>query len=248
MIRIMAYKKIMNVNVNYEYVDIRSEITVVLLHGWGQNIAMMKPVGDRLKDKFNVLIIDLPGFGESEDPDYAWSIDEYVECVRKLILALNLEKVILVGHSFGGRISLVYSSKYPVYKLVCFASPYCSELKKLPLSSRIYKKIKKVKCLNWLATIIKNHVGSTDYKNASDVMRNVLVKTVNQNISESAKKITAPTLLIWGTLDEAVPLYRAYELRDMIKDSAVIEYEGATHYAYLERLNQVIKVLRVFFN
>ena len=243
----MAYQKIMNTKVNYEYVDIHSEVTVVLLHGWGQNIEMMKPIGDKLTDKYNVLIIDLPGFGLSDEPEHAWDLMEYVLCVRELIVSLKLKKVILVGHSFGGRISLVYASKYPVYKLVCFGSPYCSELKKLPLSSRIYKKIKNVTGLKWLAEIIKKHVGSTDYKNASPVMRNVLVKTVNQNISEYAKKITAPTLLIWGSLDTAAPLYRAYELKDMIKDSAVIVYDGATHYAYLERLNQVIKVLRVFF-
>ena len=242
------FKKIMDVNVNYKFNDINSDTTIVLLHGWGQNIEMMEPIGNRFRNKFNVLILDFPGFGESEEPKEVWGVYDYVDCLRKLIESLELSKIILVGHSFGGRVALVYSSKYKVEKLVCLASPYCKELQKLPLKNRIYKRLKKIKCLTWLARLMQNKVGSTDYKNASEVMRGVLVKTINFDLSEDVKKIKCPTLLIWGSLDTAVPLKRAYELEKMINDSAVIVYEGATHYAYLERLNQVVVVLNSFFN
>ena len=59
-------KKIMNVDVNYINYGKKDAKTVVLLHGWGQNIEMMKPIGDAISDKFNIIIVDLPGFGESE--------------------------------------------------------------------------------------------------------------------------------------------------------------------------------------
>jgi pimeloyl-ACP methyl ester carboxylesterase len=241
-------KKIMNININYFFSDINSEKTIVLLHGWGQNIEMMKPIGDKYKNKFNILIIDLPGFGESDEPPYLWTIYEYVECIKKLIGYLNINKVILIGHSFGGKISLIYSSKYEVEKLVCLASPYCKEITKLPLKTKIYKIIKKIPRLTWLANIMKNIIGSSDYKNASDIMRGVLVKSLNIELEEDIQKIKCPTLLIWGTNDTAVPIKRAYELEKLIKDSAVIKYEGATHYAYLERLNSLIPVLDSFFN
>ena len=61
------------------------------------------------------------------------------------------------------------------------------------------------------------------------------------------KKIKCPTLLVWGTLDTAVPISRAYELEQLIPDSGVVTYDGATHYAYLERLSEVIRVLDSFF-
>ena len=243
----MINKKIMNVNINYKFSDIGSDTTLVLLHGWGQNIKMMEPISKNYEDKYNILIIDLPGFGESSEPKFSWSLYDYTECLRKLIVSLKLKKVILIGHSFGGRISLIYASKYKVEKLVCLASPYCKEITKLPLKNRIYKKMKQIKCLNWLAKILQNKVGSLDYRNASLVMKGVLVKTINEDLSECAKNIKCPTLLIWGSLDTAVPLKRAYELEKMIDDSAVIVYEGATHYAYLERLNQLILVLNKFF-
>lgn len=241
-------KRIMDVDVNYKFLDIGEKITLVLLHGWGQNIEMMEPIASRFQNKYNTLIIDLPGFGKSSEPPFAWGVYEYTTLVKELIDELKIQNVILIGHSFGGRIALVYASEYSVKKLVCLASPYCKEITKLPLKNRIYKRAKKIKCLSWLAKIMQNKVGSTDYKNASEIMRGVLVKTVNTDLSDYAKKITSPTLLIWGSMDEAVPVKRAYELEKLIKDSGVIVYEGATHYAYLERINEVVLVLENFFS
>lgn len=240
-------KKIKNVEINYEYSDIGKDTTLVFLHGWGQNSNMMYPLSDKYKLFYNTLVIDLPGFGKSEEPNDPWSIYEYADCLKELIDCLKIKKVILLGHSFGGRIALVYASIYPVEKLICFGSPYCKELTKLPLKNRIYKKLKKIFFLRWLANIMKNHIGSTDYKNASPIMKGVLVKAVNLDLTEDVKKIKCPTLLIWGSLDTAVPVRRAYELEKLIKDAGVVLYEGATHYAYLERLDSIITVLDNFF-
>jgi pimeloyl-ACP methyl ester carboxylesterase len=121
-------------------------------------------------------------------------------------------------------------------------------MSKLPLKTKIYKTLKKVPILRPFANVMKKYIGSTDYKNASEIMRGVLVQSINVDMIEDIKKIKCPTLLIWGTLDEAVPLTRAYELEKLIPDSGVVVYEGATHYAYLERINEVISVLDSFFN
>ena len=239
-------KIIRNVEINYEFSDIGSKMTMVLLHGWGQNIEMMKPISDKYCEKFNTLLVDLPGFGQSQEPSYSWSVDEYVEAIHELIEYLKLKNVILIGHSFGGKISLLYASKYPCDKLIGLASPYCPEMKKLPLKNRIYKKMKKIPVLKIFAKIMQKRVGSTDYKNASETMRGVLVQSVNYNMSEQVKNITCPTLLIWGDLDTAVPYKRAYELQNLIKDAGVVLFPGATHYAYLERIREVILVLDNF--
>lgn len=240
-------KKINNVNINYEFNNINSDITLIFLHGWGQNIQMMLPLSDKYTKFYNTLVIDLPGFGASEEPDYAWTIHDYAHALKELVDTLSLKKVILLGHSFGGRVALVYASLYKCEKLICFGSPYCKELKKLPWKNRIYKKIKKIFFLKWLANIMKDHIGSTDYKNASPMMKGVLVNAVNLDLTEDVKKIKCPTLLIWGSLDAAVPVKRAYELEKLIPDAGVILYEGATHYAYLERLDSIISVLDNFF-
>ena len=77
-------------------------------------------------------------------------------------------------------------------------------------------------------------------------MREILVKHVNTDISDKVNKIKCPTLLIWGTQDEAVPYEDAQELEKLIKDAGLVTYEGCTHYAYLERLQQTINVLKSF--
>ena len=234
---------IKNVNINYVRYGKEDAKTIVYLHGWGQNIAMMKPVADPFTDEYNVLIVDLPGYGDSEEPPFAWTVNDYVECFKEMCEKLNIDEPILVGHSFGGKISLLYASKYDVEKLVLFGSPFKQEVTKVSLKLKVLKGLKKVPLVNKLEGFAKKHIGSEDYKSASPLMREILVSTVNLDITEDVKKIKCPTLIVWGTNDEAVPVERAYELEKLIDDAGVIVYEGCTHYAYLERLNQTINVL-----
>ena len=238
--------KIMDVNLNYQrYGNIEGK-TIVLLHGWGQNLDMMKPIGDRLTKDFDIVIFDLPGFGNSSEPKEFFSCYDYVELIHKALEELKVEKPIIIGHSFGGKLGLLYASKYETEKLVCLASPFCKEIQKVTMKAKLLKTLKKVPLLNKLEDFAKRHMGSTDYRNASGVMRNILVGHVNLDIKEDIKKIKCPTLLIWGTNDEAVSIERAYELEKLIKDAGLVVYEGCTHYAYLERLGQTISVLKSF--
>jgi pimeloyl-ACP methyl ester carboxylesterase len=89
-------------------------------------------------------------------------------------------------------------------------------------------------------------MGSTDYRNASPMMRDILVKHINLDVSENAKKIKCPTLLIWGTKDAAVSYEEALVLEKIIPNCGLVTYEGCTHYAYLERLNQTISIINNF--
>lgn len=239
-------KRIMDVDINYIIYGNSKGKNVVLLHGWGQNIDMMKPIGNNISDKYNVTIIDLPGFGKSSEPTYIWKIDDYVECINKLLKELKIKKPIMIGHSFGGKITLLYASIYETEKIVLFGSPYTKEVQKLSTKTKILKTLKKVPVLNKMEGFAKKHIGSTDYKNSTEIMRKILVETVNYDITNNVKKISVPTLLIWGTNDEAVSIELARQLEKLIKDCGLIEYEGCTHYAYLERLDQTINILNSF--
>lgn len=234
--------KIDELNINYKIIG-DGEL-VVLLHGWGQNINMMQPLVKGLKNK-KVLILDLPGFGLSDKPKEAWTIEQYAEFVNKTINKLGYKTCTIIGHSFGGKIGLYYASKYTTEKLVLLASPYKKEINKETVKVKILKKAKKIKALKGLVEFAKKHMGSTDYKNASGVMRDILVKHVNNDITESVKNIKCPTLIIWGENDITVDKTNAYELEHLIKDSGVVMLPG-THYAYLENINQVNRILEKF--
>lgn len=235
-------KRVLDVDINY--IEYGEGDDIVLLHGWGQNIEMMKPVGDKLNG--HIIILDLPGYGESSEPQNVWTIYDYVECVHEFLNSIGVKNPIMMGHSFGGKISLAYASKYKVKKLVLFASPFKKGIEKMPLKTKILKAAKKVPLLNKLEGFAKKHIGSTDYKNASEMMRKILVETVNLDIRDDVKKIKCPTFIFWGTNDEAVPVEDAKELESLIPDAGLVIYEGCTHYAYLEMLPQVIKVIKIF--
>ena len=123
---------------------------------------------------------------------------------------------------------------------------YKKKIKKESLKLKVLKSLKKVPGLNKLENTVKKYIGSTDYKNASEMMRKILVAHVNLDLTNELKNVKCSTLLIWGTNDQAVDYEDALELEKSIKDCGLVTYEGCTHYAYLERLNQTINVLNSF--
>lgn len=235
--------KIDNVEVNYIQYGEGSD--VLLLHGWGQNIQMMRPLGDNLCSNHRITIIDFPGFGESSEPPLAWSVRNYAVLVEKLVEKLNIKKPTVIGHSFGGRVAIYFSADNPIDKLVLFGSPCMKEKEELTLSVRILKKIKKLPGMDKFGDFMKQYIGSPDYRAASPIMRQTLVNVVNEDLASFARRIEEPTLLIWGEHDEAVPVEEARELEKIMIDAALIVLPG-THYAYLENLGQVINILNNF--
>lgn len=235
--------KIDNINVNY--IQYGEGKDVLLLHGWGQNIQMMKPIGDNLCRNHRITIIDFPGFGESDEPLVPWTIGDYAVLVEKLVKELGIKKPVVMGHSFGGRVAIYFSADNPIEKLVLFGSPCIREETALPLSVRILKKLKTLPGLDKLGEKMKKYIGSRDYKAASPIMRQTLVNVVNEDLASYARKIEEPTLLIWGENDTEAPVEGAKELEKIMIDAGLIILPG-THYAYLENLGQVITILNNF--
>lgn len=233
-------------DIDVNYIQYGKGKDLVLLHGWGQNIEMMKPLGDKLEDKYKITIIDLPGFGESDEPKEVFSVEDYCFVVEEVLKKLRVKKPTMIGHSFGGRVSIVYASRNDVDKVILFGSPCIRYEEKLSLKVRFLKFMKKVPVINKLEGFAKKHIGSRDYKNASEMMRKILVETVNKDLSNYAKEITASTLLMWGDNDLEEPVERAQELEKIMKDAGLIVFPNSSHYAYLENLNQVVKIIKEF--
>lgn len=238
--------KINNININYEDYGKKTGNALVYLHGWGQNIEMMKPIAEPFKNTNRIIIIDLPGFGQSDKPDEVWSVYDYVEIINEFLKKIKVENPIMIGHSFGGKLTLLYASKYKCEKIILLASPFKVLIKKLSFKTKILKGLKKVPILNKLENFAKKHIGSTDYKNADPLMRKIMTNHINLDISEEVKKIKCSSLIIWGENDLEVPMQHAYDLEKLIEDSGVVMLENSTHYAYLENLNLIINVFKNF--
>jgi len=133
-----------DININYVDYGNKSGSPIVLLHGWGQNIEMMQGLGDNFSKTNRIIIIDLPGFGKSSEPKYAWNFEEYVLFLEEFLNKLDVSNPIIIGHSFGGKIGLLYSSRNKVSKLVSLASPNKKKIKKDYIKTKLLKTAKKV--------------------------------------------------------------------------------------------------------
>ena len=236
--------RIQDVNINY--IQYGKGKDILLLHGWGQNIEMMKPLGDNFSDKFRITILDFPGFGKSEEPKEPWNIEIYSAMLEKFVNLVGIKKPIVIGHSFGGRVAIRYSARNPIEKLVLFGSPCIRIAENLPLTVKLLKKLKTLPGMNSFGEYMKKYIGSRDYKAASPIMRQTLVDVVNEDLSKYAREIEEPTLLIWGDYDTEAPVSDAKELEKIMIDAALIILPG-THYAYLENLPRVVSILENFF-
>ena len=194
--------------INYEQKG--SGELVVLLHGWGSNIKLFANLIDLLSVKYTVIAMDMPGFGESDEPPSAWCVDDYVDFVADFLRETAAPKeVTLLGHSFGGRVIIKLHSRkdlpFRIVKtiLVDSAGILPPKSNKKSLRTRYYKIGKAVLSTGIARKIapdalenFRKKMGSADYAAASPLMRQVLVKVVNEDLEPLLPNIKCPTLLV----------------------------------------------------
>ncbi len=105
--------------VRLHYTDNGEGTPVVLMHGWGCNVTTVASIERvALAAGCRVINIDFPGFGRSSEPPTVWGVEEYTRLVEKLLQAEGVERPVMIGHSFGGRVGILYSSRNDVSKLI----------------------------------------------------------------------------------------------------------------------------------
>lgn len=248
------FVKVNDMNIFYKKAG--SGKKVVLLHGWGGRADSFLPVYNHLSSSYEVYAIDFPGFGRSDEPSEPWDVTNYANMLLKLFEALNIDKAVLIGHSFGGRVSILFSSMYgdKVEKVVLTDSAGLIPKRTLKYYFNVYK-FKALKKLylaftpgkdkeEKLEKFYRTH-GSSDYREAK-TMRGTFVKVINQDLRPYLPKIKVPTLLIWGDQDKDTPLYFGKIMEKEIPDAALIVFEGVGHFAYLDKINDFNTIVSKF--
>ncbi|MDD3840864.1 MAG: alpha/beta hydrolase [Clostridia bacterium] len=237
------YVDIDGLNIFYE-VEGEGE-DVLLLHGWGASTQAFAPVFRQLAERFRVYSLDFPGFGNTPAPDQVWGVEDYADMVVAFIKKMGINKINLIGHSFGGRVSIVLSAKYPqhINKLILVDSAGL-----IPKRGwRYYFKVYKFKMMKKIYTLVHpgkdledfyKKYGSSDYKQTQGVMRKIFVKVVNQDLKGYLAKIKASTLLIWGEKDKDTPVEFGQIMEREIPDSGLVVLEDAGHYSYLDQFGR----------
>lgn len=195
---------------NYQDINPDAKKTVVLLHGWANTSDNWLSVAKLLPINFRYLVLDLPGFGQTQFLPDSPDVPEYTEFVLAFIEKLKLSKPVIFGHSFGGQIAMDISIKHPdtVSQIILF-SPAGIRLRSnyIKFRLRVFKILKVFKRLipssvyRWL--LVK--FGSTDYANALGKHRDILNQIVKYDLSTQLKNISIPTEIVWGSEDHVIP-------------------------------------------
>lgn len=230
---------------------------LILLHGWGCSIQTFAPVHRHYEAFFRTYTLEWPGFGQSEEPPEQWGVADYAELLCAFMEELHIENPIVIAHSFGGRV-VIYSAgalKYPFAKLILTGSAGIKPRRGLDYYFKVYtyKLVKRIIMLPGLRQLFKDvyeryrkKAGSADYQNASETMKKVFIKVVNEDLTAYLSQIQAPTLLIWGENDTATPLRDAKIMEKKIPGAGLVVFRNSGHFAFLEMLNHFLSVTDSF--
>ena len=231
--------KILSDNLTYSQVNSENP-KICFLHGWGGESSNWK----NISGEFESIALDIPGFGKSVPFEKSFSPKTYAEYLIDIIPD-SVE--IIVGHSYGGRIAVHLSRLKKYKKIVVIASPLV-KVEKTKDSISIFKVYKFIHKLNLISyeklEKIKKKYGSEDYKNAEGIMRDSLVKTVNEDLSELLPKIDINVKLIWGEKDVIVPLSIGEEANTKFKDSQLTVFKDAGHNMLRRKSNEITKIIK----
>ncbi len=230
--------------------DAADRLAVLFLHGWGAPADTYRLLLDHLAQTHRVIAPDLPGFGGSTEPDTPWCVDDYVDWTVAFATTLGLQKVVLMNHSFGGRISIKLLARRPLPFQVEKAV-FMDAAGILPRRGpSYYAKVYSYKAMKRLfpawAKRRQGKSGSADYRNASPLMRQTMVKCINEDLTSLLEKNPVSTLLIWGSADTATPLSDGRLMEQKIPDSGLVVLEGAGHFAFAEQWGLCSRVLDSF--
>ncbi len=227
---------------------------ILFVHGWPASIKSLNKLYHLASKDYRSIIIDLPGFGKSDNPGADWGVGEYASHIAAFIHELGTKNVHYFGHSFGGELGIYLASRFP------------DVVKSLIISNSSYKRDgkpkKAVKILKNLLTRIYSFKSVEPYAKKyfyriffpnSDILKaphleSNFRKIVTQDLTSYLKDIKAPTLILWGQLDTTTPIHWAHELNEKIKKSKLRVFPDATHNLPLKYPDEVFEEVDSFLS
>ncbi len=206
------------------------------LHGWGRTHSdLLECLAGT-----DAIALDLPGFGASPVPTSPGGASAYADLVEP-VLDDCAPHVVLLGHSFGARIAVELAVRRPdtVASLVLCGAPLLRRIDRPAarpaLRFRLARGLHRRGLLgDGTMERMRQHYGSSDYRAAQGIMRDVLVTAVNETYESQLGRITQPVELVWGRQDDQVPVETAQRAADMLDDALLTVLDGVGHHVPTE--------------
>lgn len=220
---------------------------LLVLHGWGSDVAAMMPVIQRLKKYHRVTAVDFPAHGGTGMISGDWTVPDFAKWTETFIRQQNLEGCHVLAHSFGGRVALYLAANTPsLFQRVILtgsaglvkektaadrrrAAKY--RLGRAGLSFLSHLPVIKDRAKGWLQAYRDKH-NSADYKALPEQMRATFNNIIKFDSRKFLPRVKNPTLLLWGQQDTETPLWMAEAFRAGIAGSRLSIMPGG-HFAFL---------------
>ncbi|MCR4325800.1 MAG: alpha/beta hydrolase [Patescibacteria group bacterium] len=248
-------KMIVN-NLATEYTDEGRGPALLMLPGWMNDIHNFDALASRLSTDFRVVRLDLPGFGGgTEAPPDTWGVSEYASFTKAFIEKIGLESYTLVGHSFGGRVTIKGTGEGVLSPtgIVLIASAGIAKHRTLKnrtltILAKMGKVALHIPPLSLWRRQLRRKLYTklkSDYF-AAGALSQVYRRTIREDLREYARKIRVPSLLIWGSDDEMVPLSDGRQFNELIAGSKLAVLPGVGHSPHRDRPEEVASLIKEF--
>jgi len=227
---------------------------IIFVHGWGGNMSSLEKLHSLAAKKYRALILDLPGFGRSDRPPAHWGTKEYSRLIIELLDKLKIKKTNYFGHSFGGGLGLFISAYYPlrVNRLILAGAAFKRRPKRSIWATTLNRYQKFFPFPKKGKLFIKKILYRVFFPQ-SDFLRYPHLKTnfkkiIREDLTADLKKITTPTLILWGETDRYTPINQAYQLKKMVKQSYLKIFPRIGHSLPLKKPRAVFEHLDKFIH
>lgn len=221
-------------------------MNIVILHGWGHSAKLWKGFSEKFsKDK--VLVLDLPGFGDEKLVYQDWGVPEYAKWVEDKLKSKKLDGVVLIGHSFGGKIATQIAIDKPklVKKMVLIAAPVLRRPSIYTKQKIAFYKLAKMLSPKDLGRLFSN----SEYKEAQkNGLGEIFKKSVEYDRTNQIKKLKMPVLLIWGNNDKTAPVKIAKEMQSLFTNSSLEIVKDADHNLQIENPHILFGLINKFIH
>ena len=226
---------------NYEVIGDGDEV-ILILHGWKRSLNEWVPIAQNLSSRYRIILLDLPGFGGTSQSDKSYDTYEYATFVENFLKKLDINRYSLIGHSFGGRLGIIISSRSNAIKKLILVDSAGIENKPfhLRLLNLFINPVKK-----FIPEKVKSKFGSSDYK-SSGKLKETFVKVVNQDLTHLFNKVKVPTIIIWGDKDSVLDVSQTKVFKKEIPNSTVRIVWGAGHSPHIEKPKAFLDILNEY--
>ena len=227
--------------------------TILILHGWGSCAKRWQKVKEILTEQgLKVIVPDLPGFGENPSPSQPWSVDDYMEWVKKF--SQGFSPFFLLGHSFGARIAIKFAVKYPekISGLILCGAPAIKDklnIKHITIRAlaKFSSKFSFFPFYQFFRKIFYKYIlRKTDYLKTQGIMKETFKKVIAEDSLPYLCQIKTKTLIIWGEKDDYVSVKLAPIIKNKIPNSDLKIFPEIGHSPHIECPEKLCEIILDF--